>query len=84
MGKGVQAKWKLLLKMRATCKGGQNVHELSFPSLQGADVIVEGRLSFVVLLFRRCQHPATVLQPVKKDGVQQSRVGLCAAMSTVA
>ena len=32
MAKGVQAKWKLLLKMSAACKGGRNVHELfSFP-----------------------------------------------------
>ena len=52
-----------------------------FPSLQGADVIVEGRLSFVVLLFRRCLHPATVLQPAKKDVVQQGRAGLRAATS---
>ena len=83
MGKGVQARWKLLLKMRATCKGSQNVHEI-FSFLVGADVMVEGKLSFVVLLFRRCQHPAMVLQPAKKDAVQQSRVGLRAAMSAVA
>ena len=51
---------------------------------QGADVMVEGKLSFVVLLFRRCQHPATVLQPAKKDVVQQGRAGLRAATSAVA
>ena len=54
------------------------------PSLWGADAMVEGNLSFVVLLNRRCQHPATVLQPAKKDAVQQSRAGLRAAMSAVA
>ena len=83
MGKGVQAKWKLLLKMRATCKGGQNVHEI-FSFLVGADAMVEGKLSFVVLLFRRCLHPATVPQPAKKDVVQQGRAGLRAATSAVA
>ena len=56
--------------------------------------MVEGKTLLVFLLLGRCQHSATVPQPAKKGAValdpqsthaatvaQQSRVGLCAALS---
>ena len=39
MGKGVRAKWKLLLKMSAACKGGRNVHELFFLPCSGCCLV---------------------------------------------
>ena len=53
MGKGVRAKRKLLLKMSAACKGGRNVHELSFPPCvrQGGKESFEQKLSFLKTTF---------------------------------
>ena len=60
MGKGVRAKWKLLLKMSAACKGGRNVHELFFlPCLgQGGKKSFEQKLSFlkIAFLMQLCTH----------------------------
>ena len=73
MGKGVRAKWKLLLKMSAACKGGRNVHELFFlPCVrQGGKESFEQKLSLsrtVVLnanvhaCGRQCNFPLIALQ----------------------
>ena len=57
MGKGVRAKWKLLLKMSAACKGGRNVHELFFPSLPraGREKSFEQKLSFFTNYISECK-----------------------------
>ena len=81
MGKGVRAKWKLLLKMSAACKGGRNVHELFFlPCVgQGGKESFEQKLSLsrtVVLSAnvhacgRQCNFPLIALQLIGRGSQQ--------------
>ena len=77
MGKGVQANWKLLLKMSATCKGGRNVAELFFlPCVgQGGKKSLEQKLSLLGTAFlnatvhacgRQCKFPLIALQLIAR------------------
>ena len=81
MGKGVRAKWKLLLKMSAACKGRRNVHELFFlPCVrQGGKESFEQKLSLsrtVVLSAnvhacgRQCNFPVIALQLIGRGSEQ--------------
>ena len=80
MGKGVRAKWKLLLKLSAACKGGRNVHEL-FPSLHrtGREKSFEQQFSLSRTAFlsadvhacgRQCKFPLIALQLIGRGPEQ--------------
>ena len=81
MGKGVRAKWKLLLKMSAACKGGRNVHELFFLPCggQAGKKSFEQKLSFSQTIFlnanvhacgRQCKFPLIKLQLIGRGSEQ--------------
>ena len=81
MGTGVRAKWKLLLKMSAACKGGRNVHGLFFlPCLgQGGKKVLNKSCHFLQTIFlnanvhacgRQCKFPLIALQLIGRGSEQ--------------